>query len=35
MAEKKKGAKKTTARKKKIKRSYTKGVAHIHSKFSS
>lgn len=28
-------AKKTTARKKKIKRSYTKGVAHIHSSFNN
>ena len=27
-------AKKTTARKKKIKRSFTKGVAHIHSTFN-
>ena len=35
MAEKKKGAKKTTARKKKIKRSYTKGIAHIHSTFNN
>lgn len=28
-------ATKTTARKKKIKRSYTKGVAHIHSTFNN
>ena len=28
-------AKKTTARKKKIKRSFTKGVAHIHSTFNN
>ena len=28
-------AKKTTARKKKIKRSFTKGVAHIHSSFNN
>ena len=28
-------AKKTNARKKKIKRSYTKGVAHIHSSFNN
>ncbi|MGM9813520.1 MAG: 30S ribosomal protein S11 [Candidatus Enteromonas sp.] len=28
-------AKKTTARKKKIKRTYTKGVAHIHSTFNN
>ena len=28
-------AKKTTARKKKIKRSFTKGVAHIHSTFNT
>lgn len=28
-------AKKTTARKKKIKRSYTKGIAHIHSTFNN
>ena len=28
-------AKKTTTRKKKIKRSFTKGVAHIHSTFNN
>ena len=28
-------SKKTTARKKKIKRSFTKGVAHIHSTFNN
>ena len=28
-------AKKTTARKKKVKRSFTKGVAHIHSTFNN
>ena len=28
-------AKKTTARKKKIKRSFTKGIAHIHSTFNN
>lgn len=38
MAEKKtaaKGKKSTSARKKKIKRSYTNGVAHIHSTFNN
>ncbi|MCQ2798898.1 MAG: 30S ribosomal protein S11 [Bacilli bacterium] len=33
---KKKGAKKTTsARKKKVKRSYTRGVAHVHASFNN
>lgn len=30
-----KGSKKTSARKKKVKRSFTKGVAHVHSTFNN
>lgn len=32
---KKKGKKSTTARKKKVKRSFTRGIAHIHSTFNN
>ncbi|MDY6430707.1 MAG: 30S ribosomal protein S11 [Bacilli bacterium] len=35
MAEKGKGKKNSSVRKKKIKRNYTKGVAHIHSTFNN
>ena len=32
---KKKGKKSTTARKKKVKRNFTRGIAHIHSTFNN
>ncbi|MCQ2799605.1 MAG: 30S ribosomal protein S11 [Bacilli bacterium] len=35
MAETKKKGKRTTARKKKVKRSFTKGVVHIHATFNN
>ncbi len=35
MADTKKKGKKTTARKKKVKRSFTKGVVHIHATFNN
>ena len=35
MAEAKKKSKKTSARKKKVKRTFTKGVVHIHATFNN